>query len=329
MFFSFIIPVYNRPDEVDELLGSLVCQTCTGFEVIVVEDGSTIPCKDIVHKYSDKLSVKYYSKPNTGPAKSRNFGATLSSADYLIFLDSDCILPKNYLETVACELMREDADAFGGADKADSSFTRIQKAINYSMTSFLTTGGIRGGKKKLDKFYPRSFNLGIKKSLFLNLGGFSNMRFGEDIDLSIRIYDAGYNCRLFSESWVYHKRRTDFKKFFKQIYNSGIARITLLNKYPGSLKAVHCLPSLFLISLFVTTISMFFSLMVLIPILSFILLVFVDATIKNKSITIGFLAVVATFVQLISYGGGFIIAWWKLKVLKHRKFIAFEKNFYQ
>lgn len=329
MFFSFIVPVYNRPNEIDELLYSLVNQTCTSFEVIIVEDGSTITCEDIVHKYSDKLSIRYYVKPNTGPAKSRNFGADLSTADYLIFLDSDCMLPRRYLETVTDELMREDADAFGGADKADCSFTQTQKAINYSMTSFLTTGGIRGGKKKLDKFYPRSFNLGIKKSVFLDLGGFSDMRFGEDIDLSIRIYNDGYKCRLFPDSWVYHKRRTDFKKFFKQVYNSGIARIILLTKYPDSLKAVHCLPSLFLVALFLAAIGMFFSLMVLIPILCFILLIFVDAAIRNKSFMIGFLAVIATFVQLIGYGSGFIIGWWKLKVLKHKKFIAFEKNFYQ
>ena len=242
MRYSVIIPVYNRPDEVDELLQSLTAQHFKGFEVVVVEDGSSVPCEKIVNQYQGKLDIHYYNKSNSGPGQTRNYGAERSNGEYLIILDSDCILPEGYLDALEKELQPAPADAFGGPDRAHSSFTDIQKAINYSMTSFFTTGGIRGGKKKMDKFYPRSFNMGVRREVYQALGGFSNMRFGEDIDFSIRIFKGGYQCRLFPDAWVYHKRRTDFKKFFKQVHNSGIARINLYKKYPESLKTVHLLP---------------------------------------------------------------------------------------
>ena len=245
MRYSVIIPVYNRPDEVDELLQSLTQQSFKDFEVIVVEDGSSIPCKPVTEKYQELLDVHYYDKPNSGPGQTRNYGAERSKGEYLIILDSDCILPEGYFLAVEEELQHEAADAFGGPDRAHESFTNIQKAINYSMTSFFTTGGIRGGKKKMDKFYPRSFNMGVRQEVYQALGGFSRMRFGEDIDFSIRIFKGGYTCRLFPGAWVYHKRRTDFRKFFKQVHNSGIARINLYKKYPESLKLVHLLPAAF------------------------------------------------------------------------------------
>lgn len=245
MRYSVIIPVYNRPDEVDELLYSLTTQTFQDFEVIVVEDGSSVPCKQVVDGYADKLDIHYYYKPNSGPGQTRNYAAERSRGDYLLILDSDCILPDGYLAAVEAELSREPADAFGGPDRAHDSFSDVQKAINYAMTSFFTTGGIRGGKKKMDKFYPRSFNMGVKAEVYRALGGFSQMRFGEDIDFSIRIFKGGYRCRLFPEAWVWHKRRTDLKKFFKQVHNSGIARINLYKKYPESLKLVHLLPAVF------------------------------------------------------------------------------------
>ena len=245
MKYSLIIPVYNRPDEVDELLESLTHQSLSDFEVLVVEDGSAVPCKEVVERYADKLDVKYFVKPNSGPGMSRNFGAERAQGEYFIVLDSDCVIPPDYLKAVETELQREPADAFGGPDRAHESFTPVQKSINYSMTSFFTTGGIRGGKKKMDKFYPRSFNMGIRSDVYKALGGFSKMRFGEDIDFSIRIFKGGYRCRLFPEAWVWHKRRTDFTKFFRQVHNSGIARIHLFKKYPDSLKIVHILPALF------------------------------------------------------------------------------------
>lgn len=227
MRYSFIVPVYNRPDEVDELLQSLTKQTLGDFEVLVIEDGSSVPCEDVVEKYRTLLDVHYYNKPNSGPGQTRNFGAERSRGEYLLILDSDCVLPPGYLAAVDEELKREPADAFGGPDRAHDSFSATQKAINYAMTSFFTTGGIRGGKKKMDKFYPRSFNMGVRADVYRKLGGFSKMRFGEDIDFSIRIFKAGCRCRLFPEAWVWHKRRTDLKKFFKQVHNSGIARINL------------------------------------------------------------------------------------------------------
>ena len=260
MKYSFIIPVYNRPDEVDELLESLAKQTFCDFEVVIVEDGSTIPCKDIAGKYANVLDIHYYEKPNSGPGETRNYGVKRANGEYMLILDSDCILPSTYLEEVEKELKNRDADAFGGPDRAHESFTDVQKAINYAMTSFFTTGGIRGGKKKMDKFYPRSFNMGVRKDVYQALGGFSKMRFGEDIDFSIRIFKGNYMCRLFPEAWVWHKRRTDLKKFFKQVHNSGIARINLYKKYPESLKLVHLLPAIFTLGVaFLLLASFFFS----------------------------------------------------------------------
>ena len=329
MKYSFIIPVYNRPDEVYELLDSLTRQTFRNFEVVVVEDGSVVPCKDIVDKYADRLSIHYYNKPNSGPGQTRNYGVDRANGEYMLILDSDCILPEKYLEAVEAELQRQKADAFGGPDRAHESFTDVQKAINYAMTSFFTTGGIRGGKKKLDKFYPRSFNMGVRKDVYQALGGFSKMRFGEDIDFSIRIFKGGYQCRLFPEAWVWHKRRTDLKKFFKQVHNSGIARINLYKKYPESLKLVHMLPALFTLGVvFLFLASLFWggslSLLFL-----FALIVFVDASMQNKSLKIGLLAIAASFIQLTGYGTGFLRAWWKRCVCGKSEFAAFEKNFYQ
>ena len=329
MKYSFIIPVYNRPDEVDELLDSLTRQTFREFEVVVVEDGSVVPCKDIVDKYTDRLSIHYYNKANSGPGQTRNYGVDRANGEYMLILDSDCILPEKYLEAVEAELQRQKADAFGGPDRAHESFTDVQKAINYAMTSFFTTGGIRGGKKKLDKFYPRSFNMGVRKDVYQALGGFSKMRFGEDIDFSIRIFKGGYQCRLFPEAWVWHKRRTDLKKFFKQVHNSGIARINLYKKYPESLKLVHMLPALFTLGVvFLFLASLFWggslSLLFL-----FALIVFVDASMQNKSLKIGLLAIAASFIQLTGYGTGFLRAWWKRCVCGKSEFAAFEKNFYK
>lgn len=329
MKYSFIIPVYNRPEEVDELLDSLTHQTFRDFEVLVIEDGSAIPCKDIVEKYDDLLSIKYFVKPNSGPGQTRNYGAERAEGEYLLILDSDCIVPPTYLEAVEAELNREPADAFGGPDRAHSSFSDIQKAINYAMTSFFTTGGIRGGKKKMDKFYPRSFNMGVRAEAYQALGGFSKMRFGEDIDFSIRIFKNGYRCRLFPEAWVWHKRRTDFRKFFKQVHNSGIARINLYKKYPESLKVVHLLPAAFTVGLLVLLLGSIWCLWCLLPILLFILLIFIDASIRNKSIRIGCLSVAASFIQLVGYGSGFILAWWRRCVKGKDEFAAFEKTFYK
>ena len=330
MKYSFLIPVYNRPDEVDELLQSLTLQTINDFEVLVVDDGSAIPCADVVAKYAGKLDIHYYEKPNSGPGQTRNYAAQRSRGEYLIILDSDCILPSTYLQEVENELNREPADAFGGPDRAHPSFTNIQKAINYSMTSFFTTGGIRGGKKKMDKFYPRSFNMGVRSDAYQQLQGFSAMRFGEDIDFSIRLFKQGYRCRLFPEAWVYHKRRTDLKKFFKQVHNSGIARINLYKKYPESLKMVHLLPALFTIGVAFCLLGSLLTPYALLPLLLYALLVFGDSAIQNRSILIGLYAIAASYIQLLGYGTGFLRAWWLRCVMgRNEELQAFKKNFYQ
>ena len=329
MKYSFIIPVYNRPDEVDELLDSLTRQTSQDFEVIIVEDGSSVPCKDITDKYTSLLNIHYFNKPNSGPGQTRNYGVDRANGEYMLILDSDCILPETYLEEVEKELEHQEADAFGGPDRAHESFTDVQKAINYAMTSFFTTGGIRGGKKKMDKFYPRSFNMGVRKDVYQALGGFSKMRFGEDIDFSIRIFKGGYRCRLFPEAWVWHKRRTDLKKFFKQVHNSGIARINLYKKYPESLKLVHMLPAIFtmgVVFLLLASLVCGWSLSLL---LLFALIICIDSSIQNRSLKIGLLSVAASFIQLTGYGSGFLIAWWKRCVQGKDEFSAFEKNFYK
>lgn len=329
MRYSFIIPVYNRPDEVDELLQSLTRQTFRDFEVVVVEDGSSLPCRQVVEKYDGKLDIHYYNKPNSGPGQTRNYAAERSKGDYLLILDSDCILPEGYLAAVEAELRREPADAFGGPDRAHDSFSDVQKAINYAMTSFFTTGGIRGGKKKMDKFYPRSFNMGVKADVYRSLGGFSRMRFGEDIDFSIRIFKGGYRCRLFPGAWVWHKRRTDLKKFFKQVHNSGIARIDLFKKYPESLKPVHLLPAVFTVGVVAVLLASLVCIWSLLLLLVFVLPVFLDSSVQNKSVKIGVLSVLAAFIQLTGYGTGFLRAWWKRCVRNGDSFSAFEKTFYK
>ena len=346
MKYSIIVPVYNRPDEVDELLQSLCEQSLKDFEVIIVEDGSQKDCKEVVGRYTDRLDVKYFMKPNSGPGQSRNYGAERAQGDYLLVLDSDVVLPTGYLQAVDDELRRQPADAFGGPDAAHPSFTDVQKAISYSMTSFFTTGGIRGGKKKLDKFYPRSFNMGIRRDVYLQLGGFSKMRFGEDIDFSYRIVEAGYQPHLFPSAWVWHKRRTDFRKFFRQVYNSGIARINLEKRHPGKLKLVHLLPMVFTIGVIALVLISAFGRAMMhydapnwrswywvcalpwLPILFYSLVIFLDSSIRNKSLKVGLLSVPAAFVQLMGYGFGFIESWWKRCVRKQDEFTAFEKNFY-
>ena len=344
MKYSVIVPVFNRPDEVDELLGSLARQTLKDFEVIIVEDGSETPCKDVCDKYAGILDLHYYYKENSGPGQSRNYGAERAKGQWLIVLDSDVVLPDGYLESVGHS---EGVSAWGGPDRAHESFTPVQKAISYAMTSFFTTGGIRGGKTKLDKFFPRSYNMGIRREVYSELGGFSRMRFGEDIDFSYRIVEAGYKTALIPEAWVWHKRRTDFRKFFRQVYNSGIARINLEKRHPGTLKLVHLLPAVFTVGVIVLALLFVAGLLMssfgsqavklqgqvvcqlaLLPLALYALIIFVDSALKNRSLYVGLLSVPAAFTQLMGYGLGFIESWWKRCVRGQDEFTAFEKNFY-
>ena len=344
MKYSIIVPVYNRPNEVDELLQSLCQQTVKDFEVLIIEDGSIKTCKDVCDKYANILVLHYHAKENSGPGQSRNYGAERAKGEYVIILDSDVVLPNTYIEAIDKSLTSEII-AFGGPDAAHPSFTPIQKAISYSMTSFFTTGGIRGGKAKLDKFYPRSFNMGIRRDVYLQLGGFTKMRFGEDIDFSYRIVEAGYRPQLFPKAWVWHKRRTDFRKFFRQVYNSGIARINLEKRHPGTMKFVHLLPTVFTVGviglILISAVGralmhyidrdQFYWMCFApwIPIILYSLLIFFDSSIKNRSLKVGFLSIPAAFVQLMGYGLGFIESWWKRCILKQDEFQAFEKTFYK
>ena len=337
MKYSFIIPVFNRPDEVDELLESLTHQTLRDFEVVVVEDGSDVPCRDVVERYADRLQVHYYAKPNSGPGQTRNYGVERAKGDYVLILDSDVVLPEGYLQAVDHELAATPCDAFGGPDRAHASFSKMQKAINYAMTSFFTTGGIRGGKKKMDKFYPRSFNMGVRRAVYHELGGFSAMRFGEDIDFSTRLIRSGHVSRLFQSAWVWHKRRTDLRKFFKQVHNSGIARIHLTKRHPGTLKAVHMLPAVFTLGCALLVLLAVAAALLgcphwwalLLPFVLFALIIGVDATRSERSVGVGWRAVAAAYVQLTGYGSGFLRAWWTRCVLRRGEFEAFKENFYK
>ncbi len=329
MKYSFVIPVFNRPDEVRELLESLTTQHLKDFEVVLVEDGSSVTCEKEVAAYDSRLNIAYYTKPNSGPGQTRNYGVERAKGDYVLILDSDVVVPPGYIDAVEDELRTKPCDAFGGPDRAHESFTATQKAINYAMTSFFTTGGIRGGKKKMDKFYPRSFNMGVRRTVYEALGGFSKMRFGEDIDFSTRIFKGGYSCRLFPEAWVWHKRRTDLKKFYKQVFNFGIARINLSKRHPGTLKIVHLLPAVFTLG------SIFFLLAAIIcpwsllPLALFSLIIFTHATISERSPLVGLIAIAAAYVQLIGYGSGFLYAFCRQVIGKGEEFDAFHDNFYK
>lgn len=305
--YSVIIPVYNRVDEVADLLESLDKQTVKNFEAVFIEDGSTVPCKDMVDKY---LFASYYFKENEGRSIARNYGIERSRGEWLVFFDSDCVVPEDYFEKLDRQIdANPGISCFGGPDAAHDSFSDTQKAINYSMTSFLTTGGIRGGKISLEKFVPRTFNMGYKREVYDRIGGFREM-FSEDIDMSTRIRNAGYAVALFSEQFVYHKRRVDFRKFLRQVYVFGMSRITLKLLYPGSLKIVHTFPALFVIGVAaMILLGIFCSPLWLIPLALYLVAIFVAAVVATKSLKISILAIPASILQLGGYGCGFIKAY--------------------
>lgn len=313
--FSIIIPVYNRPNEVDDLLASLAEQTVHNFEVVITEDGSTIPCRDVCEKYSGRVDVKYYAQENTGRSPARNNSMDKATGDYFVFFDSDCVIPPTYFETLAKALDENWLDCFGGPDAAHESFSDTQKAINFAMTSFWTTGGIRGGKASMEKFTPRTFNMGFSREVYEKVGGFREM-FSEDIDMSKRIEAAGFKTGLIRQCPVYHKRRVDFKKFFRQVHVFGMSRITLKLLYPGSLKLVHALPACFVVGLLMLVLAaIFVSPWFLAPIWSYVVLLFVSALISTRSIKVALQAVPAAFIQLIGYGTGFIKAYFTKIIL--------------
>ncbi|MCC8117585.1 MAG: glycosyltransferase [Bacteroidales bacterium] len=316
-FYSVIVPVYNRIDEVRDLLDSLSKQTRKCFEVVLTEDGSTQPCKEVVEEYADNIDIKYFWKENEGRSIARNYGMEHSKGDYFIFFDSDCVIPPDYFEILDQELEKHPLDCFGGPDAAHESFTDVQKAINYGMTSFLTTGGIRGGKVQLEKFTPRTFNMGYSRQVYERVGGFREM-FSEDIDMSTRIRQAGFSIGLIRNAKVWHKRRVDFKKFFRQVHVFGMSRITLKLLYPDSLKPVHALPALFVIGCVVLIIlAIALSPLWLLPLIAYLLAIFFTAWASTKSFKIACLAVPASLIQLTGYGLGFIQAF-TTKILLRR-----------
>ena len=323
-YFSVIVPVYNRPAEVDDLLRSLVEQTDHDFEVMIVEDGSTVPCKEVVDRYVGQVDVHYYYKDNEGRSVARNYGIERASGDYFVFFDSDCMIPRDYFCKLRNALVRDYVPCFGGPDAAGDDFTDLQKAISFSMTAFLTTGGIRGGKVQLEKFVPRSFNMGYSREVWQQVGGFREM-FSEDIDMSTRIRQAGFAIRLIREAFVYHKRRTSLAKFARQTHVFGMSRITLKLLYPDSLKLVHTLPALFTLGCAaLVVLALCWRWWAILPIPIYAVLLWVSALVATKSLKIASMAVVTSFVQLWSYGAGFIRAWvWKI-LLRHGRDIDQE-----
>ncbi len=315
LHFSIIIPVYNRPQEIDELLSSLVCQDfIPDFEVIIVEDGSTVKADDIVAYYKDKLTVKYFYKDNSGPSVSRNYGMKQASGNYFIILDSDVMLPPHYLSAVTERLKGHYTDAFGGSDTSHTSFSVIQKAINYSMTSVLTTGGLRGHKKNR-QFQPRSFNMGLSKKAFEKTGGFARQRIGEDIDLCFRLWQSSFKTQFIEKAFVYHKRRSNFEQFFNQVYSFGKARPILNKQYKDTAKTTYWLPSFFLLGFVVSLLIFPFSKILTALYALYLLLVLMDSLLKNKDILVGFLSIYTTLIQMFGYGLGFLQSQFKLHIL--------------
>lgn len=315
--YSVITPVYNRPDEVRELLESLTKQTYKNFEVIIVEDGSTLKCEEVCRSFEKRLDIKYFYKPNSGQGFSRNYGFERATGDYFVQLDSDAIIPERYFEIVDNYLSTHWLDAYGGPDAAHDSFTDTQKAINYAMTSVFTTGGIRGKKNNAGgQFHPRSFNFGISRKVWEATQGYTMTRMAEDIEFSIRIIDKGFKVGLIEEAFIYHKRRTDFGQFYKQLHFFGRGRINLARMFPSELKLVHFFPMVFTlgclsipVQLLLGFISPFFCYTFLFSAGVFALyklMIFVDSTLKNKSIKVGFLSIIACFIQLFAYGIGFM-----------------------
>jgi glycosyltransferase involved in cell wall biosynthesis len=331
MKFSIIIPVYNRPEEVNELLESITKQEGNSdIEVLIIEDGSTIPCDTIVDSYKNKLSISYYLKYNSGPGDSRNFGMKQANGDYFLLFDSDCILPPNYLSEVSTALKNNYTNCFGGPDRALPTFSNVQKAINFAMTSFIATGGIRGNSEKLDRFQPRSFNMGLSRKAFETSGGFGTIHPGEDPDLTLRLWRLGFESMLFPSAFVYHKRRIDWEKFTTQVTKFGKARPILLNRYPEYRNFTYFLPALFCIGFIFGIGLLIFTQDIILKIyFSYFLMVFLIATIQHKNATIGYLSVIAVWKQFWGYGIGFMESYFKIVLLKKNPEVVFPELFFK
>jgi glycosyltransferase involved in cell wall biosynthesis len=319
--YSIVIPVYNRPQEIKELFDSLRAQTLKDFEVIVVEDGSTIRCDEIVDQYRDTLRIQYYFKPNSGPGPSRNFGFSNARGDYFIVFDSDCIIPPEYLEVVSLSISKHQWDAWGGPDRAHENFTTIQRAMGYTMASVLTTGGIRGGKKRLGWFQPRSYNMGLSRKAFERTHGFKFSRFAEDIELSIRMKKLGFKIGLIPDAYVYHKRRTNFRQFFKQVFDFGKGRVMIGRVHPEEIKLTHWFPAaftfgtVFLLVLPIISMSLFKIGTGLLAL--YLSAIFIHSLLENKNVAVAFLSIPSALLQLWGYGAGFLNEKIKNQTLKN------------
>jgi glycosyltransferase involved in cell wall biosynthesis len=315
--YSIIVPVYNRPDEMDELLTSLVEQTYSNFEVIVVEDGSTLKSESVAKKYSERLNIQYFYKNNTGPGPSRNFGFEKAKGEYFVIFDSDCILPPTYFESIEKSLSTTKLDAWGGPDRGHENFTLLQRAMAHTMSSFLTTGGIRGSKKIIGNYQPRSFNMGISKETYEKTGGFRFERYAEDIELSVRIKKLALNVILIPDAYVFHKRRSTLAQFFGQVSNFGKGRVLVGEYHVGEVKWVHWFPTLFMVGLFLSPfvflINKWFGVAILICYSSYLILIAAESLLKNRSVMVALLSIPAALAQLTGYGSGFLAE--KLKSL--------------
>lgn len=329
--YSFIIPVYNRPDEIEELLTSMSALQFTKlYEVVIIEDGSTLSSEDIIAKFSDVLNISYYQKENSGPGDSRNYGMQKAIGNYFLILDSDCILPENYLEAVDNSIAKNYIDCFGGPDAAHDSFSDLQKAINYVMTSFFTTGGIRGGKVQVDKFQPRSFNMGLSRKAFEATGGFGKIHPGEDPDLTIRLWKLGFKTRLIVDAFVFHKRRISWSKFHTQVQKFGKCRPILNHWHPETKKITYWFPTVFVLGVLASLVLSIFGFHICSILLGiYISLIFIDACVKNKSLKIGVQSVLALFIQFFGYGIGFIESTIKIRLLRKKPQEAFPYLFFK
>lgn len=321
---SFVVPVYNRPDELRELLSSMTrLEGSIPFEVVVVDDGSKPGCDEVMREFPG-MNIHYYYKENTGPGDSRNYGMKRASGNYFIILDSDCLLSAHYLLAVKESLNAEYVDCFGGPDAAHSNFNLRQKAISFVMTSFWTTGGIRGNKRKLKPYEPRSFNMGMSKKAFEISGGFGNLHPGEDPELVQRLWDLGFKTKYIERALVYHKRRITWSSYARQIYKFGLARSILNVKKPKYASWVFWLP-IFVVLLGLT--SLILGLLgcfnMLYFVLAYAIFLAFAGMLNLKSFRALFMIPFVFAIQSIAYAIGFIRGWFYLSVLHcdpHKKF---------
>lgn len=330
-YFSIIVPVYNRPDELAELLESVEQQEFRDFEFILIEDGSSQKSDKVLEGYEGKFPYKYLDRENQGPSLARNTGMEIAEGEYFLFVDSDCILPSDWLLKISEGLKDKPVDCFGGPDRAAEEFNDVQKAISFAMTSFLTTGGIRGGNRQLDKFHPRSFNLGISKKLYSEMGGFPHTRMhpGEDMVFSVELIRRGYKTALFNNAWVYHKRRSTLKQFFRQVYRFGYTRYVIAKVYPDTKKLIYYFPSLFLLGLIALLLTgALFHIFYFIPVFFYFILIFLASTIVNSSIKVGAISMLTSIIQLCGYGWGFLRSMFKIEILGKDEYGVLRKGFY-